>query len=171
MDLNHLVGGAVNGAILALIAVAVPRFTRHILAAVLVVAGLFYVRFALEAHAGGAWLAAELAGVGIYGFAAVRGVRGSAWWLVAGWALHPVWDVALHWAGPGRAFAPAWYTTSCLTWDLMVAGVAALAILVGTHLTDAPAAKRAPARVSPLRPSAACGCATCTCAATGALAA
>ena len=171
MDLDHLVGGAVNGTILALIAVAVPRFTRQILAAVLVVAGLFYVGFALEAHAGGAWLAAELMGVGIYGYAAVRGVRGSAWWLVAGWALHPVWDVVLHRAGPGHGFAPAWYTTSCLGWDLMVAGVAALAILVGTHLSDAPAASRAPARVSPLRPSAACGCATCTCAATGALAA
>jgi hypothetical protein len=171
MDLDHLVGGAVNGTILALIAVAVPRFTRQILAAVLVVAGLFYVGFALEARVGGAWLAAELVGVGIYGYAAMRGVRGSAWWLVAGWALHPVWDVALHRAGPGGAFAPAWYTTSCLGWDLMVAAVAALAILVGTHLTDAPAASRAPARVSPLRPSAGCGCATCTCAATGALAA
>jgi hypothetical protein len=170
MDLNLLVGGAVYGTIMALIAVAAPRFTRPILAAALVVAGLFYVGFALQAHAGGAWLAAELAGVGIYGCAARRGVRGSAWWLVAGWALHPVWDVALHWAGPGRAFAPEWYTTSCLGWDLMVGGVAALAILVGTHLTDA-SAKPAPARISPLRPSTGCTCATCTCAATGALAA
>jgi len=170
MDLNHLVGGAVNGTILALIAVAVPRFTRHILTAVLVVAGLFYVRFALEANAGGAWLAAELAGVGIFGWAALRGVRGSAWWLVAGWAIHPVWDITLHYAGPGRAFAPEWYTTSCLTYDLMVAGVAAIAILIGTHLTDTPAAK--PAGVSSLRPSTApCNCAVCTCAATGALAA
>jgi hypothetical protein len=172
MDLNHLVGGAVNGTILALIAIAVPRFTRHILAAVLVVAALFYVGFGLQAHTGAPWLAAELVGVGIYGYAAVRGVRGSAWWLVAGWALHPIWDVALHWAGPGRVFAPAWYTTSCLTWDLMVAGIAAIAILIGTHLTDAPAARPAPARVSPLRASTtACTCAQCTCAATGALAA
>ena len=169
MDLDHLVGGAVYGTIFALVAVAVPRFTRHILAAVLVVAGLVYVRFALEAHTGAAWLAADLAGVGIYGYAAVRGVRGSAWWLVAGWALHPVWDVALHYAGPGRAFAPEWYTTSCLTYDLMVAGVAALAILIGTHLTDVPAP--APARVAPMRPTATCGRPDCTCAATGALAA
>jgi hypothetical protein len=172
MDLNHLVGGAVNGTILALIAIAVPRFTRHILAGVLVVAGLFYVLFAFEAHAGAPWLAAELVGVGIYGYAAVRGVRGSAWWLVAGWALHPLWDVALHHAGPGRVFAPEWYTTSCLTYDLMVAGVAAIAILIGTHVTDAPAATPTRARVAPLRPSTACcGCAPCTCAATGALAA
>jgi len=90
--------------------------------------------------------------------------------VVAGWTIHPVWDIALHYAGPGRAFAPEWYTTSCLTYDLMVAGVAAIAILVGTHLTDTPAAK--PAGVSSLRPSTApCNCAVCTCAATGALAA
>ena len=172
MDLDHLVGGAVNGTILVLIAIAVPRFTRHILAAVLVVAGLFYVRFALEADTRAAWLAAELAGVGIFGWAAVRGVRGSAWWLVAGWALHPIWDVALHYAGPGRAFAPAWYTTSCLTFDLMVAGVGAIAILIGTHLSDAPMAQPARAEISPLRHStSACDCPVCTCAATGARAA
>ena len=162
MDLNHLVGGAVNGAIFALIAVAVPRFTRHILAAVLVVAGLFYVRFALEANAGGAWLAVELAGVGIFGWAALRGVRGSAWWLVAGWAIHPAWDVALHYAGAGRAFAPEWYTISCLTYDLMVAGVAALAILIGTHLTDAPSRKAASTAVALLRASNRCTCTSCS---------
>jgi hypothetical protein len=168
MDLNHLVGGAVNGAILTLVAIAIPRFTRHILAAVLVVAALLYVRFALVAHTGAAWVAVELIGVGIYGYAAVRGFRGSAWWLVAGWALHPIWDVALHYAGPGRGFAPEWYTTSCLTYDLMVAGIAAIAILIGTHLTDAPARRSTVTVVSPLRTST-CTCAYCT--ATGARAA
>jgi hypothetical protein len=157
MDLDHLVGGAVNGAIFALVAVAAARFSRHILAAVLVVAALFYVWFAIDANVNAWWLAAELAGVGIYGYAAVRGVRGSAWWLVGGWALHPVWDVALHWAGPGRAFAPAWYATSCLTYDLMVAGVAAIAILVRTHLTEVPSPMSV-ASVAPQRPSTACAC-------------
>ena len=169
MNLDHLVGGAVYGTTLVLIAVAVPRFTRHILAAALLVAALLYVGFAVEAQTSAWWLAAEAAGVGIYGYAAMRGVCGSAWWLAGGWALHPVWDVALHWAGPGRAFAPAWYATSCLTWDIMVAGIVALAILAGTHLSDAPA-QPAPDRVPALRPST-CGSATCTCAATGALAA
>jgi hypothetical protein len=161
MDINHLVGGAVNGAILTFVAIAVPRFTRHVLAASLGVATTFYVGFALEAHASGAWLALELAGVGIYGYAAVRGVRGSAWWLVAGWALHPLWDVALHFAGAGSSFAPEWYTTSCLTWDLMVAGITAIAILIGTHLTDAPARPTTRTTVSPLRTSP-CTCGNCT---------
>ena len=162
MDINSLVGGAVQGAVLTFVAIAIPRFTRHILAAVLVVAALFYVGFALEARTSASWLAAELAGVGIYGYAAVRGVRGSAWWLVAGWALHPLWDIALHYTGPGRAFAPAWYTTSCLTWDLMVAGIAAIAILIGTRLTDAPARKTTPMPRSPVMRPSPCTCTCCT---------
>jgi hypothetical protein len=170
MDLNHLVGGAVNGFGLAIVAIAVPRFTRHILAAGLGVAALFYVGFALDANMGSAWLAVELGGVGIYGYAAMRGVRGSAWWLVAGWALHPVWDIALHYAGPARGVAPAWYTTSCLTYDLMVAGMAAIAILIGTHLTDAPARRQAPTVTSPRRASS-CTCRCDSCAAMGARAA
>ena len=168
MNLDILVAGAVYGLTLAIIAVAVPRFTRHILAAVLVVAGMFYVGFALEARASAAWLGVELIGVGIYGYAAVRGTRGSAWWLVAGFALHPVWDMALHTAGPGRGFAPQWYPTSCLTFDLMVAVIAAIAILIGTHLTAMPGAKPV---VLPLRPST-CGCGSIsTCTANGACAA
>ena len=169
MSIDHLVGGAVNGLMLVIVAIAIPRFTRHILAAVLVVAALFYVGFALQAQASAPWLAAELIGVGIYGYAALRGVRGSAWWLVGGWALHPVWDAALHLAAPGRAFAPEWYTTSCLTWDLMVAAIAAVAILVGTHLTALPSAKTL-APVVRLRP-ATCTCGSTCCTATGARAA
>ncbi|MFL5617789.1 MAG: hypothetical protein ACJ79A_05265, partial [Gemmatimonadaceae bacterium] len=119
-----------------------------------------YVWFAIAAHTGAVWAAVELTGVGIYGYAAVRGFRGSAWWLVAGWALHPIWDVALHYAGPGRSLAPAWYTTSCLTYDLIVAGTATIAILIGTHLTDSPARKPTRKLKSSLRLSP-CTCVDC----------
>jgi hypothetical protein len=37
------------------------------------------------------------------------------------WALHPVWDVLLHYVGPGRSFAPEAYAISCLSWNLVVA--------------------------------------------------
>jgi hypothetical protein len=157
MTLDHLTAGALNGAIFAIVAVAVPRASRHILAAVLVAAAALYVAFTLDAHTSAAWLAVELAGVGLYGALAVRGLRGSAWWLVAGWALHPVWDVALHLVGPANAFAPAWYATSCLAFDLAVAGFTAIAILVGTHLSDAPVPKPTPAPV-PLTFAAPCAC-------------
>ena len=159
MNLDHLVGGAVYGATFAFIAIAAPRYTRQLLAAVLVVAALCYVAFAIAAPAGAPWILAELAGVGIYGYVAMRGLRGSAWWLVAGYALHPIWDVALHLAGPGGSFSPEWYAASCLTYDLFVAGIAAIAVLIGTHLSDMRA--RTPAVVSSLRAS------TCTCTACG----
>jgi hypothetical protein len=62
----------------------------------------------------------------------VLGVRGSHWWLVAGWALHPIWDIALHYIGPGAAFAPAPYALACLGFDLVVA--AAIGLTYGLHL-------------------------------------
>jgi hypothetical protein len=129
MDISLLLAGAVGGALFVGTAFALPRRTRGILVAGLVVAALFYVYFAVRARASPAWLAAELAGVALYGGIALRGRRGSAWWIAAGWALHPVWDVALHYLGPGRSFAPAWYTTLCLTWDLVVAAVVAGSVL------------------------------------------
>jgi hypothetical protein len=135
MSPDFLVAGAFIGSILTFVAIAIPRYTRHLLAAGLVIAALDYTAFALGARAGIAWLAVELAGVAIYGALALRGFRGSGWWLVAGWALHPVWDVAIHFAGPGHAFAPEWYTVSCITWDLATASISAIAILIGTHLS------------------------------------
>ena len=69
----------------------------------------------------------------------LRGVRGSTWWLVAGWALYPVWKVALHFFGPGHAFAPETYTITCLSFDLVVAAYVAVAYrfgLVGPRQTE-----------------------------------
>ena len=136
-----LLAGAAGGALFAGLAYAFPRRTRGILARGLIVTAFLYVYFAARAHAGPAWLAAELAGVAIYGAMALRGLRGSAWWLVAGWALHPVWDVAVHLIGPGRAFAPTAFANFCLTWDPIVAGVVAAGVLLQARRD---AAERAP---------------------------
>jgi hypothetical protein len=132
---DALLSGAVLGAIFVGTAYAIRRHTDRILAGVMIVAALAYVlfAFALDADARPAWLAVELAGVALYGGMAVRGVRGSPWWLVAGWLLHPLWDVALHYAGPGAHFAPVWWTVPCLSWDLVTAGYVALRIVRGTH--------------------------------------
>ncbi|HEU4700044.1 MAG TPA: DUF6010 family protein [Gemmatimonadales bacterium] len=114
--------GVILGGLFVALAYAVPRHTRRILAGVLVVAALVYVAFAALAGASPRWLLLELLGVGVYGGLALRSLRGSMWWLAAAWALHPVWDVALHYAGPGGAFAPTWWTVPCLSWDLVTAG-------------------------------------------------
>jgi hypothetical protein len=142
MDTNvvaMLLAGVVGGALFVGIAFAFGHRARGILGRGLIVTALCYVFFAAKAHAGPAWLAAELAGVALYGAIALRGLRGSAWWIVAGWALHPVWDVALHLVGPGREFAPVAFPTACLTWDPVVAAVVAAAILLRARGIVAPA--------------------------------
>jgi hypothetical protein len=126
MIAQYLVGGLVQGAVLAAVAYALSRHVRDLagrvlLVAMLWVAALAYVFFAADGNAGGGWLAAELAGVALFGGMGLRGLRGSPLWIAAGWALHPVWDLALHYAGPGRAFAPDTYTITCLSFDLLVA--------------------------------------------------
>lgn len=131
-----LPAGAILGAIFVGLAYALPRYTRQILVFGLIVAALPYVHFSVNANARPIWLATELAGVALYGAIAARGLRGSLWWLVAGWALHPVWDIALHYAGPGRAIAPDWYTIPCLGWDLVVAGVIAYYIVFSRWVAE-----------------------------------
>jgi hypothetical protein len=134
------VGLLVEGAILAVplivIAFLLSRFTRDIvgrslLAIVLFAAAGAYFGFALLARdlqsISGLWVLGELAQVIVFGTMALLGLRGSPWWLVAGWALHPLWDVVLHYFGPGHSFAPVTYTIPCLSFDLLVAVYIAVA--------------------------------------------
>ena len=113
--------GAVNGAVVAGLAHLFRRYMPWVLSSVLVMAAALYVMFAVMARMPWTWLAVESAGVVLFGAFAVLGLRRSWWWLAAGWALHPVWDIALHYFGPGDAFAPDWYTVPCFSYDLAVA--------------------------------------------------
>ena len=126
-----LLEGAIGGSVWMAAALAFSwmgkrAVSRWLLALLLLVAALFYVVFALQEGAAGVWVAGEVLGVAIFGVMALRGLRGSPWWLAAGWALHPVWDIGLHSVGPGT-FAPAAYPIACLTFDLVVAGYIAVA--------------------------------------------
>ena len=126
-----LVEGAIGGSVWMAAALAFARIRRGavgrwLLALLLLVAALFYVYFALREGAADFWIAGELLGVAIFGVMALRGLRGSPWWLAAGWALHPVWDIGLHYVGPGK-FAPAAYPIACVTFDLVGAGYLAVA--------------------------------------------
>jgi hypothetical protein len=132
MIVGFLVAGAIQALVLVVIAYLLSRYTRDIvgrslLAVFLFIAAALYIVFAVRAGEGTFWVAGELAGVGIYGTMALRGLRGSPWWLAAGWVAHPIWDIALHYFGPGGSFAPAGYTITCLSFDLVVAAYVALA--------------------------------------------
>jgi hypothetical protein len=127
-----LVEGAVGAVVLIVIAFLLFRFTRDIvgrslLVIFLVTAAGAYFGFAIAAGAGPIWTLVELAQVVIFGTMALLGLRGSPYWLAAGWALHPLWDVGLHYMGPGRLFAPMTYAVACISFDLVVAAYIAIA--------------------------------------------
>lgn len=123
-----LILGLVGGALFVLTAYAIRSQTRQILFWGLVAAALVYVVFAVDGHAGATWITLEMLGVAIYGSMGFLGLR-SQWWLVAGWAFHPVWDMGLHFFGPGHAFAWAPYAIGCMGWDPVVAATIAYRIL------------------------------------------
>ena len=138
MVVQSLIGGVVNAAALVLVAFLLSRFAgeltgRALLAIVLVVAGRAYLGFAVAGGASGAWVGAEFLQSIALGVFALLGLRGSGWWLAAGWALHPLWDVPLHYLGAGHAFAPAPWAIACLSFDLLVA--AYLAVRALAHRT------------------------------------
>jgi len=145
MIIDYLVNGVIQASMLIVVAFLLSRFTRDIvgrslLAFVLFGAAFSYILFALQAGEGAFWVVGEVVGVGIYGTMGLLGLRGSPWWLAAGWAAHPVWDVALHYFGPGGSFAPEAYAITCLSFDLLVAAYIAIAygLLAGRGLALRP---------------------------------
>jgi hypothetical protein len=117
---------------LILVASLLSRFAKEIVGRSLLVILLFaaagaYFGFAIAAGAGPLWTVVELLQVVAFGAFALLGLRGSPYWLAAGWALHPVWDIGVHYAGPGT-FAPTTYTIACVSFDLVVA-----AFIIGTR--------------------------------------
>jgi hypothetical protein len=131
-----LINGVAYAAIFIVVAVLLSRFSRDIvwrsfLVLFLFIAAGLYIVFAIRAGESAFWVVGELVGVAIFGGMALLGLRGSLWWLVVGWALHPLWDVGLHYLGPGRSFAPITYTIACLSFDELVAVYIAIAYGLG----------------------------------------
>ncbi|HEX8362868.1 MAG TPA: DUF6010 family protein [Longimicrobium sp.] len=123
MVLVLLVQGIVQAAIFAYLARrAGPRFAPAMHGGLLVVAGLIYVYYASragDAHG----LAMEGAGTLVLLGVSFLGIRRrSAGLLAAGWALHPVWDVALHTGGLG-GYAPLGYVVTCVGFDFLLAAL------------------------------------------------
>ena len=86
----------------------------------LVIGALIYVGFALVGQQWD-WLPIEFGGVLLYSFFVFLSFRFSILFLALGWALHVVWDLALHFDGhPG--YVPDWYPGACLGFDLLIAG-------------------------------------------------
>lgn len=123
---QFLLGGAVNACGIAVVAFLLSRFVgeiygRALLAIVLIVAGGTYVGFAVAGTTNGVWPLAETAQALVLGVVALLGLRGSPYWLAAAWAIHPLWDVLLHYFGAGRGFASESWAISCVSFDLLIA--------------------------------------------------
>jgi hypothetical protein len=120
MDLLYLLIGVILGTTFLALARLRKRADWLVVAIGLPVAASAYVVFAVMAG-NWRWVAYELVGVFVYGVVGWCGFRGSARWLVLGWAAHPLWDTLLHLAGSGADLAPRSYVVSCVTFDLVVA--------------------------------------------------
>lgn len=118
--------GLVLGLLLALAIHAIKPGSRTLGLGSLVLATLAYVPFAIAGGAGFTWVAIEVLGAILYGALAMPALNGSSnsmKWLFAGWAVHPLWDVAVHVIGPGRRFVnPYAWPVPCISFDLVVAG-------------------------------------------------
>lgn len=86
----------------------------------LVVVALIYGGLAV-AGAGAQWIAIEVGGVAIFWLLAAAGLRCAPLLLAVGWVAHVGWDVGLHLI-IAPSFVAAWYPTSCISFDLLVAG-------------------------------------------------
>jgi hypothetical protein len=121
-----LIGGAIGGALLSLLAFVLSRFIKDIVGRTALATGLFaaagaYFGFAMVGPVPRTWVLIELLQVIAFGALGLAGWKGSPKWLALGWALHPVWDFGIHHLGPGRSFAPLAYVFACITFDWVVA--------------------------------------------------
>ena len=119
--MGMLIEGVILAAVWMVVALIIrPRIARYGHVAGVIVAAVFYVWFALRAgeYVG---LAIEVAGLAGFAALAVKGFRHRTSTILAlAWALHPVWDVALHSGGHGT-YAPLNYVVFCISFDLLVA--------------------------------------------------
>jgi hypothetical protein len=104
---------------------------RRVLAFALIATAALYVGLAFASDNVKAWLGIEMTGFAVFGSFGLLGLVGSPWWLVAGFALHPLWHVQFHYLGTGSVFTPAWLTLGLTGFDAAVALYVLVGILTG----------------------------------------
>jgi hypothetical protein len=112
----------------------------------LIAASFLFVGFAIRAENAATWIGFEMTGVAIFGTLAGLTIVGSAWFVVAGLALHPVWALYIHYYGAGAVFAPAPFVWASVGFDIAAALYVLVSILSGAdkkkHQTLSPQRRR-----------------------------
>jgi hypothetical protein len=116
--------------------------SRRMLGYALVATAALYVGLAFASDNVKAWFGIEMTGFAIFGSFGLLGLVGSPWWLVVGFALHPLWHVQFHYLGTGSVFTPDWFALGLSGFDAAAALYLLVAIIGGL---DASLQRRAPA--------------------------
>jgi hypothetical protein len=88
----------------------------------LIAVSFIYVGFAIRSEEPSTWIGFEMTGVAVFGTLAGMSIVGSPWFVVAGFLLHPVWALYIHYTGAGSEFAPAPFVIANAAFDV-VAGL------------------------------------------------
>ena len=97
----------------------------------LIAVSFLFVGFAIRSENAATWIGFEMTGVAIFGTLAGLTIVGSAWFVVAGLAIHPVWALYVHYYGAGAVFAPALFVWAAVGFDVAAALYVLSSILSG----------------------------------------
>lgn len=135
LDTTEIAIFAAVGLVFALGLLAFCRWSgapaQRIAAYALIALSFLYVGFAFRAEEPGAWVGFEMTGVALFGTLAGMSIIGSPWWVVAGFALHPLYAIYFHYIGAGSQFAPAPFVIANAAFDVTTALFVAYAALRG----------------------------------------
>ena len=148
LDTMEILIFAAVGLVFALGLVAFSRWSgmaaARLAAYALIALCFLYVGFALRAEEPAAWVGFEMTGVAVFGSLAAMSIIGAPWWVVAGFALHPLYAIYFHYVGAGSEFAPAPFVVANVAFDVAMALFVAYAGLrkKATDAAAKPAAQR-----------------------------
>jgi hypothetical protein len=129
--------GATLAVVVIVIAFLLSGFTRDIIGRgfliilLFVAAGAYFGFTYLENS--GVLILVTLVQMLVFGTMGLLGLRGSPYWIAAGWALHPFWDLGMHFIDPDFGVARiTYYEIACVSFDWVIA--AYIAIVYGLGL-------------------------------------
>ncbi len=125
LDTMEILIFAAVGLVFALGLVAFSRWSgmaaARLAAYALIALCFLYVGFALRAEEPAAWVGFEMTGVAVFGSLGAMSIIGAPWWVVVGFALHPLYAIYFHYVGAGSEFAPAPFVVANVAFDVAMA--------------------------------------------------